>query len=79
MPQMEPSTRNKVTVHLFYNTERGMTLHHVKRFILFNVVYEDIPDVITKITDLYYDTYIYHEIKSITGVKEEIWVNNELI
>jgi len=76
---MEPSTRNKVTVHLFYTTEMGMTLHHVKRFILFNVQYEDIQDTIVKIVDLYYNTYSYHEIKSIVGIKEEIWVNNELI
>jgi len=76
---MEPSTRNRVTVHLFYNTDRGLTLHHVKKFILFNVMHEDIADTIVKIVDEYYNTYAYHEVKSIVGVKEEIWVNNKLI
>lgn len=79
MPQMEPSTRNRVTVHLFYQTMMGITLHHVRKIILFNVTYEDIPATIIKIVEEYYNNYMYHEIKSITGVKEEIWVNNRLI
>ena len=79
MPEMEPSTRNKVTVHLFYQTQMGMVGHHVRRFILFNVALEDIGITITKIVHQYYSTYMYHEVKSITGVKEEIWINNELI
>ena len=75
----ELSSRNRVTVHLFYETERGAILKHVKRFLLFNVEYEDIPATVDKIVMLYYNTYNSHEIKAITEVKEEIWVNSALI
>lgn len=79
MVQAQSSSRNRVTVHLFYDSPSGAVLHHVKKFILFNVVYEDIPDTIIKIVAGYYNTYMYHEIKAITGIKEEIWVNSKLI
>ena len=75
----ELSIKNRVTVHLFYETERGAILKHVKRFLLFNVEYEDIPKTIDKIVTMYYSTYSSHEIKAITEINEEIWVNSALI
>ena len=42
--------RYRVTVHLFYVSEMGITTqHHVKKFLLFNVEYSEIPHVIEKI------------------------------
>ena len=75
----ELSVKNRVVVHLFYETERGAILKHAKRFLLFNVEYEDIPATIDKIIMEYYSTYSSHEIQSIIGIKEEIWVNSKLI
>ena len=75
----ELSTRNRVTVHLFYETERGAILKHIKLFLLFIVEYDDIPKTIDKIVMEYYNTYSSHEIKAVTGIKEEIWVNSKLI
>ncbi len=76
---MKFTSRNRVIVHLFYETEKGAILKHIKRFILVNVEYEDIPTTIRKIVLEYYNTYSDHEIKSIAGVQEQIWVNSKLI
>jgi len=75
---MQLSNRNRITVHLFYNKAKSIG-KHIKQFILINVEYEDIPLTIQKIVTEYYNTYIYYEIKTITGIKEEIWVNSKLI
>ena len=73
------TSKNRVIVHLFYTTEKGAILKTVKSFLLFDVVYDDIPGTIDKIVTLFYSTSDYHEIKTITGVKDEIYVNGALI
>lgn len=73
------TSKNRVTVHLFYETERGAIKKEVKVIILFNTPYQDIPGTIDKIVTEFYSTYSFHEIKTITSIKDEIYVNGGLI
>ena len=73
------TSKNRVIVHLFFTTEKGLVQKRVKSFLLFDVAYDDIPGTIDKIVTLFYSTFDYHEIKTITGVKDEIYVNGKLI
>jgi len=78
------TTKNRITVHLFYEQEYGSmgavrTVKIVKSVILCDVKYDDIPSVIDRIVNDFWETCSWHEIKSITGVKDEIYINGKLI
>lgn len=76
-----PATGNKyrVTVHLFYYGNSPAAQKHVKHILLFGVEYDDVPTIIKKIYDEYFTSYNWHEIKTVSIVKDEIYVNGELI
>ncbi|KKN85503.1 hypothetical protein LCGC14_0278260 [marine sediment metagenome] len=73
------TSKNRITVHLFHTTDRGAIIRTVKNIILFNTPYQEIPSTIDKIVMEFYSTYDFHEIKTITSIKDEIYVNGGLI
>lgn len=78
------TTKNRIVVHLFYEQEYGSmgavrTVKIVKSVILFDVGYDDIPSTIDLIVKEFWETCSWHELKSITGVKDEIYINGKLI
>ncbi len=78
------TSKNRVTVHLFYEQEYGSmgavrTVKIVKKVLLYDVGYDEIPSTIQRIVNEFWETCSWHEIKSITGITEEIYINGKLI
>jgi hypothetical protein len=73
------TSKNRITVHLFFSTDRGTIQKRVVYILLFDISYDEIPGTIDKIVMEFYSTYDDHEIKTITTVKDEIYVNGKLI
>lgn len=73
------TSKNRVTVHLFFTTEKGAIQRKIKHILLFDVAYNDIPGTIDRIVTLFYSTFDYHQIQTINTVKDEVYVNGKLI
>ena len=72
------TSKNKVIVHVFYEGDKGTTKKSYP-ILLMNTPYADIPVAIDRIVAQYYSTCSWHEIHSITTIKDQIYVNGELI
>ena len=78
------TNKNRLVVHLFYNREIGAsgevrTVKRVKRILLFDVEYDEIPSAISNIVTEFYETCAWHEIYSITAIADEIYINGKLV
>lgn len=69
----------RVTVHLFYPQDSGNVKKEVHYINLIDVEYSNVPNIINTIVTLHYSTCSWHEIKTVSTIKDEIYIRGELV